>query len=148
MTFMRFLDFRGPAEGRASRNRSGHILSAPSLWSQWIARTSRWSRQYASTSIPKSCRLQCTSPADSPRKSIWDPCGHIHPPPFHFLELQRGSRETKWSRQYVSTSIAVGRLSDSSPYQCARSTAKAKANIKLQSISKGGGGNSSTSEAI
>ena len=56
MLFVRFLDFRGPAEGRASRNRSGHILSAPSLWSQWIARTSRWSRQYVSTSIPKSRR--------------------------------------------------------------------------------------------
>ena len=149
MTFVRFLDFPGPAEGPASRNRSGHVLPAPSLWSQWIARTSRWSRQYASTSIPKSCRLQCTSPSDSPRKSIWDPIGHIHPPPFRFLGFQRGSRETKWSRQYVSTSIPVGRLSDSSPYQCARSTARAKADVKLQSISKGrGGGNSSTSEAI
>ena len=85
MTFVRFLDFPGPAEGPASINRSGHVLSSPSLWSQWIARTSRWSRQYVSTSIPKSRRLQCTSPADSPRKSIWDPIGHIHPPHFAFL---------------------------------------------------------------
>ena len=59
------------------------------------------------------------------------------PLPFRFLELQRGSRKTEWSRQYVSTSIPGGRLSDSSPYQCARSTAKAKADVKLQSISKG-----------
>ena len=89
MAFVRFLDFPGPAEGPASRIRSGHVLPAPSLWSQWIARTSRWSRQYASTSIPKSCRLQCTSPSDIPRKSIWDPIGHMHPPPFRFLDLQK-----------------------------------------------------------
>ena len=109
---MRFLDFPGPAEGPVSRNRSGHVLSAPSLWSQCIARTSRWSRQYASTSIPKSCRLQCTSPADSPRKSIWDPIGHIHPPPFRFLELQRGSRETEWStvRVHIDSRVPPVRL--------------------------------------